>query len=252
MKSTVNEIRARFDADVERFSNLDSGQVAAMDSPLHMTLVAQAAAVVNPQPQRVLDIGCGAGNYTLKLLQHYAAMHVDFPCVDLIDLSQPMLDRALQRIGEFSDQPIRAMQGDVRELDLGREQYDIVLAAQSLHHLRTDEEWRDVFTRIHRALRPSGSFWIADQVLFSHPAINQLLMDQWGDYLVSVKGEAYRDEVFFYVEKEDTPRPLGWQMDLMRQVGFEQVDVLHKRSKFASFGGVKTATEHPVADPPAR
>jgi hypothetical protein len=34
MKSTVDEIRQRFDADVERFSNLDVGQSATVDAPL--------------------------------------------------------------------------------------------------------------------------------------------------------------------------------------------------------------------------
>ena len=44
MKSTVEEIRLRFDADVERFSNLETGQSATVDAPLAMALVAQAAA----------------------------------------------------------------------------------------------------------------------------------------------------------------------------------------------------------------
>jgi tRNA (cmo5U34)-methyltransferase len=34
-----------------------------------MELIVQAAATSTPQAQRVLDVGCGAGNYTLKLLQ---------------------------------------------------------------------------------------------------------------------------------------------------------------------------------------
>ncbi|MGI6419673.1 MAG: hypothetical protein ACOX1P_28900 [Thermoguttaceae bacterium] len=33
-KSTVDEIRQRFDADVERFSNLETGQSATIDAPL--------------------------------------------------------------------------------------------------------------------------------------------------------------------------------------------------------------------------
>lgn len=49
----------------------------------------------------------------------------------------------------------------------------------------------------------------------------------------------YRDHVFAYVEKEDTPRPLLFQLDLLRQVGFAQVDVLHKNVCFAAFGAVK-------------
>src|SRR5687767_13386694 len=95
MKSTVDEIRARFDADVERFSNLETGQSATVDAPLAMDLIAAAAAATTPHAQRVLDVGCGAGNYTLKLLQHLPNLDVT-----LIDLSRPMLDRAIQRVGQ--------------------------------------------------------------------------------------------------------------------------------------------------------
>src|SRR5208337_2328306 len=93
MKSTVNEIRQRFDADVERFSNLDTGQSATVDAPLALALVAQAAAVSTPHASRVLDVGCGAGNYTLKLLEQLPNLDVT-----LIDLSRPMLDRATARV----------------------------------------------------------------------------------------------------------------------------------------------------------
>jgi tRNA (cmo5U34)-methyltransferase len=60
MKSTVEEIRRRFDADVKRFSNLDTGQSATVDSPLAMALVAEAAAATTPHTRHVLDVGCGA------------------------------------------------------------------------------------------------------------------------------------------------------------------------------------------------
>jgi tRNA (cmo5U34)-methyltransferase len=44
-KSTIDEIRERFDKDVERFSNLETGQSATMDAPLAMELITQAAIV---------------------------------------------------------------------------------------------------------------------------------------------------------------------------------------------------------------
>ncbi len=62
LKSTPEEIRRRFDADVERFSNLETGQSATMDAPLSLELVARAAATVCPRAESLLDIGCGAGN----------------------------------------------------------------------------------------------------------------------------------------------------------------------------------------------
>src|SRR5262249_49970684 len=48
MKSTVEEIRRRFDGDVERFSNLETGQSATVDAPPALALVAEAAAATTP------------------------------------------------------------------------------------------------------------------------------------------------------------------------------------------------------------
>jgi tRNA (cmo5U34)-methyltransferase len=42
----VDEIRQRFDTEVERFSNLETGQSATVDSPLAMSLIAEVAAAV--------------------------------------------------------------------------------------------------------------------------------------------------------------------------------------------------------------
>jgi len=69
MKSTVDEIRKRFDNDVERFSTLETGQSTTIDAPLSMELIVEAAAHITPAASSLLDVGCGAGNYTLKLLR---------------------------------------------------------------------------------------------------------------------------------------------------------------------------------------
>lgn len=42
-KSSLREIEKRFDNEVARFSNLETGQVATIDAPLAMELIAQAA-----------------------------------------------------------------------------------------------------------------------------------------------------------------------------------------------------------------
>ncbi len=234
MKSTVEEIRRRFDADVERFSNLDTGQSATVDAPLAMALVAEAAAATTPHARHVLDVGCGAGNYTLKLLERLPGLDAT-----LIDLSQPMLDRARGRVSRATNGRITTVQADIREARLPDGELDIVLAAAVLHHLRTDSEWREVFTAFHRALRPGGSLWVFDLVDSSIPVVGQLMRRRYGEYLTRLRDEAYRDHVFAYVEKEDTPRPLLFQLDLLRLVGFAQVEVLHKTVCFAAFGAVK-------------
>jgi tRNA (cmo5U34)-methyltransferase len=234
VKSTVEEIRRRFDADVERFSNLETGQSATVDAPLAMALVAEAAATTTPHARHVLDVGCGAGNYTLKLLEHLPDLEAT-----LIDLSRPMLDRARERVSRATAGRITTIQGDIREVRLPEGAFDIVLAAAVLHHLRADEEWRDVFAAFHGPLRPGGSVWVFDLVESSIPAVGQRMRRGFGTYLAGLKDEAYRDHVFAYVEKEDTPRPRLFQLDLLRQVGFSHVEVLHKNVCFAAFGALK-------------
>jgi tRNA (cmo5U34)-methyltransferase len=230
----IEEIRERFDADVDRFSNLDTGQSATVDAALAMGLVARAAAATTPHARHVLDVGCGAGNYTLRLLEHLPNLDAT-----LIDLSRPMLDRAAGRVRRATAGAVTTIQADIREADLGEGRFDIILAAAVLHHLRTDAEWRAVFSAFHRALRPGGSAWVFDLVESPIPAVQRLMWDRYGEYLAGLKGEAYRDHVFAYVEKEDTLRPLTFQLDLLREAGFVQVDVLHKNVCFAAFGAVK-------------
>ena len=233
-KSTVDEIRQRFDNDVERFSNLEIGQTSVVDGTLMLELTAAAAAATTPQAKHVLDVGCGAGNYSLKLMGTIPNLDVT-----LVDLSKPMLDRAVQRVRAISSGKIRALQGDIRKIESTDGEFDIILAAAVLHHLRSEDEWNSVFAKFHTILRPGGSVWIVDLVEQSTEAVQALMWSCYGEYLTAQKDEAYRDHVFGYIEKEDTPRSLMFQLDLLRQVGFQQVEVLHKKYCFAAFGAVK-------------
>ena len=234
-KSTVDEIRERFDKDVERFSNLEIGQTTSVDSPLMMELVTQAAAASNPQAGKLLDVGCGAGNYSLKLLELIPDLDIT-----LVDLSAAMLARARRRIAALSTGEIHVIQGDIRDQDFPEVHFDVVMAASVLHHLRAADEWQAVFAKFHRVLKPGGSLWIVDLVEQSTQVVQALMWARYGEYLTVFKDEAFRKLVFGYIEKEDTPRPLIFQLDLLREVGFGQVEILHKNNLFAAFGGIKS------------
>ena len=232
-KSTVAQIRERFDNDVDRFANLQTGQSATIDAPLVLDLITAVASGTNPNATDSLDVGCGAGNYTLKLLEKIPDLNTM-----IVDLSQPMLDKATERISAQTSGTITAVQGDIRDIELGEAQFDVIMAAAVLHHLREEAEWRAVFAKFHRALKPGGSIWISDLVTHSTAAVQNVMWSRYGDYLTEFKDEDYREHVFAYIDREDSPRPILWQLNLLQEVGFA-VEILHKNSVFAAFGGIK-------------
>lgn len=233
-KASNEEIKVRFDNDVARFSNLETGQQTTIDAPLTMELCTEAAKYVNPGAKELLDIGCGAGNYTLRMLSKLPGLN----CT-LNDLSLPMLEKARERTALQTEGSITLIQDDMRNLDLPDNHYDIVLAAATLHHLRDDADWELIFSKIFKTLKPGGSLWISDLISHDADQVSRLFQEKYGDYLETLGGKGYRQKVFDYIAYEDTPRSLSFQLDLLKKVGFRMTEVLHKNSCFAAFGAIK-------------
>ena len=229
-KSTVDQIRQRFDGDVERFSKLETGQQAAMDAPLILELVARSAARHVRPGGTLLDLGCGAGNFTLRVLSQVSPLD----CV-LVDLSRPMLERAEQRLRSAASGSVKTVQSDLRALTFQPGSYDLILAGQVLHHLREDAEWERMFGRFHEWLRPGGVLFVADFIAFDDPAIQELMTERYGEYLLNLGGAEFRDNVLACCEIEDSPRSTKYQLGLLSRVGFSEFDVLHKNALFTAF-----------------
>jgi tRNA (cmo5U34)-methyltransferase len=233
-KSTPEAIRRNFDQQVERFSNLETGQTTAIDSPLCMELVARSAALLNPDAKSVMDLGCGGGNYAVKI----TSLLPEVDCT-LIDLSAYMLSTAKERVAANISGKVTAVQGDYRDIELGENCFDVITAGTTLHHLREDHEWELVFTKVFKALKPGGTFWINDIVISETEKLSQLMMDGW---LSILQKQISPEEIEMYMgryESEDTPRTLSYQLDLLKQVGFSETIILHKHFNFAAFGARK-------------
>lgn len=235
-KSSLIEIEDRFDSDVERFSNLATGQVTTLDAKFNMELITEAIIRMYPNLSTVLDIGCGAGNYDVSLLQRKSPLHIT-----LSDLSQPMLDKAKERVEAINfGGTCKLLKGDFRTISVEDESFDVIIATATLHHLRDSADWEKTFSMLYGKLKKGGSIWIFDLITQDSDALQEFIYNvRYGDYLTSLKDEDYRDHVFDYIDKEDSPRSLMYQLDLLRKVGFSKVDILHKNLCFASFVGFK-------------
>lgn len=233
-KSTVEEIKERFDNDVERFSNLDSGQIATIDAKISLELLTEASKRIAPNAKNLLDIGCGAGNYSLMMLTKTPNLN----CT-LVDLSKPMLEKAFERVSQKTTKDVFILQGDIREVELKENHFDIILAGAVLHHLRDDRDWETTFKKLFKLLKPDGCLMISDLIIQDTEILNDYTWERYGDYLEGLNGKEYRQKVLDYVAKEDSPRSMNYQLDLMKQVGFRKVEILHKNMCFGAFCGIK-------------
>lgn len=233
-KSTIADIRERFDKDVERFSNQDTGQISTIDAKISLDQITEAAKRLRPNARDLLDIGCGAGNYTLNMLSRLSNLN----CT-LVDLSKPMLERANERILPRTLGAVRVMQGDIRDLELASHSFDIILAGAVLHHLRDDSDWEKTFAKLFDLLRPGGCLMISDLVTQETADMTTYMWEKYGDYLEGIDGADYRAKVLAYIEKEDSPRSITYQLDLMKKIGFRHVEIFHKNLCFGAYGGIK-------------
>ncbi|KAK2765187.1 hypothetical protein FQN54_008886 [Arachnomyces sp. PD_36] len=96
---------------------------------------------------RVLDLACGTGFYSRKLLEWGAREVVG------VDISQAMVDDANQR--SKGDNRIQFQVGDcTKPLDLGK--FDIVLAGWLLNYSANEEEHLEMWRNISNNLKPGG------------------------------------------------------------------------------------------------
>src|SRR5665647_1745112 len=233
-KSTIAEIKERFDNDVERFSNLDIGQLSTIDAKISLELITEASKRIVPNAENLLDIGCGAGNYSLMMLSKVPNLN----CT-LVDLSKPMLDKAFERVSQETSENVEILQGDIRDVTLKENYFDIILAGAVLHHLREDNDWETTFSKLYSLLKPGGCLMISDLITQDTELLNNYTWERYGDYLEESGGKDYRKKVLEYVAKEDSPRSMNYQLDLMKKVGFRSVEILHKNMCFGAFCGIK-------------
>lgn len=97
--------------------------------------------------QRLLDMGCGTGRFTVPLAEAGAA-------VTGLDLTQAMLDQAEKKLAERG-LAAELRQGDMAALPFPDESFDVVTSMLALMHIPLTDR-AAVFSEVARVLTPGG------------------------------------------------------------------------------------------------
>ncbi|CCK79049.1 class I SAM-dependent methyltransferase [Desulfobacula toluolica] len=108
---------------------------------------------------KLLDAGCGTGNYSRSILPHVGQ-------IKAVDLNQGMLDIAAEKFKSHADQGrIEFHQSSIDQMPFKNKSFDAIMVNQVLHHLEEMQDadfpvCRRVFMEFHRVLKPGGSLII--------------------------------------------------------------------------------------------
>ncbi len=120
---------------------------------------ARALGVAEPDcGLRVLDVACGSGVWGIAFAQANSRSHItaqDFPA--LLEVTRGYLIRhGVEAQYDF-------LPGDLRQADFGEARYDLALLGNIVHS-EGEHASRELFGRLHRALRRGGRLAIIDMV----------------------------------------------------------------------------------------
>jgi tRNA (cmo5U34)-methyltransferase len=118
---------------------------------------AVATATLGAEVRNVLELGTGTGETALRVLAHHPSAHWTG-----IDASQPMLDRARERLSGADLRLARL------EDPLPDGPFDLVVSVLAVHHLDGREKC-DLFERLARVIVPEGRFVLGDVVVPERP-----------------------------------------------------------------------------------
>jgi tRNA (cmo5U34)-methyltransferase len=110
-----------------------------------------------PTATRVLELGCGTGNLSLRLAARYQGAHLT-----LVDASAEMVATTRDRLAAANpDAHLTFTTCLFEQLDLQPASFDLITSALSLHHVVAKAP---LYAGLARALAPGGTFRFSDQL----------------------------------------------------------------------------------------
>lgn len=202
------------------------------------------AGCISSTNNRILELGCGTGELSLKVLQRYPSAEIV-----ALDYSPRMLDFARAKIESAG----YGARWTGIELDFGewasnpnfsglRDKFDGCISSLAIHHL--DNEMKlQLFERIYESLNPDGCFWNADPMLAESARMQkvyQAAREDWatsqGEKLTAIRGSVGMSVSYGY-SNPDRLATLYAHLEMLAQAGFEAIAVPWKYYGMAVFGG---------------
>jgi len=213
--------------------------------PYYDEMLDAIALCVPSQSSRILELGCGTGELTVKILQR--CPNAQLVAVDysprMIDFVGAKLDNQGERDRVKTLQlDFGAWANDEADVEVGSP-FDAIISSLAIHHL-TDEMKGKLFQKIARSLNPGGQFWNADPLLPEFPELSDLYQQSrqcWarkqGLDLEAVRRKIGKSDTQGY-SSQDQLATLDTHFQMLKEAGFSKTAAIWKYYNLSVFGGL--------------
>ena len=227
---TTSTVKDHFEAEAHEFDSIIVKLIPYYDQMINALI--DSIQFDRFDSIRIIDLGCGTGTIAKRLADRFPNSKI--VC---LDIASKMIEIAKYKLLDHKNTEF--IVGDFSKIDF-KEQFDVVVSSLALHHIETDNEKKEFYTKIFNVLANSGQFVNADVVLATTDYQQNTNMDRWMDYMnKSVSMDEIQNKWIPSYKAEDRPAILIDQLKWLEEIGFRTVDVIWKYYNFSVYGGIK-------------
>ncbi len=212
--------------------------------PYYDEMLDAIALCLPPNTQSILELGCGTGELTAKVLEQCPKAQLV-----AVDYSPRMIEFIGDKLSKERDR-LKTIQLDFGawannepNTDIG-DNFDAVISSLAIHHL-TDEMKGKLYEKIASSLKPNGRFWNADPLLPEFSELSEIYQqsrERWaakqGLDLETVRSKVGKSDTQGY-SSQDQLATIDTQLAMLESAGFSRTAIIWKYYNVAVFGGLR-------------
>lgn len=182
-------------------------------------------------PKHILDLGCGNGNISHKLLDFFPKAHYT-----LLDASENMLELCKSQFGSQNKTYLQSYFQDYKFPIL---EFDMIVAGFSIHHCNAKDK-QILFKHIYKSIKQNGVFMCSDLMVDRNTKEHETLLQFWKDFVLKSSDQETWEWLMEHYKTYDNPNSLNQQLKWLKKAGFTEFNIRIYNSYWVHLKAFKT------------